>query len=69
MELVLGLAIVIINYIDLAHVRILPGGHQEAYFVLGLLIAVGSGWWFGWFDRTPDPDEIRRQYQRDRDRK
>ena len=68
-ELLVGLAIVIINYIDLANVRILPGGHQEAYFVLGLVIAAGSTWWFGWFDRTPDPAEIRRQYQRDKDGK
>ena len=65
-QVVFGLAIVVINYIDYANVRLLPGGHQEIYFVLGIMIAAGSVWWFGWFDRSPDPDEIRRQYQRNR---
>ena len=52
--LLLGLAIVVINYVDLGGAHILPGGHQEGYFFLGLLIAGTSTWWFGWFDRAPD---------------
>ena len=61
-QLVVGIAIVAINYIDYADLRILPGGHSELYFLLGLVIAGGSIWWFGWFDRTPSAEEIRRQY-------
>lgn len=31
---------------------LLPGGHNEAYLMLGIAAAVSSTWWFGWFDRT-----------------
>ncbi len=31
---------------------LLPGGHNEAYLMLGIATAVSSTWWFGWFDRT-----------------
>ena len=68
-ELVLGFAIIFINYVDYANMRLLPGGHQEGYFVLGMVIAAGSLWWFGWFDRTPTPDEVRREFKRERDQK
>lgn len=63
---VLGVAIVIINYIDYDNVRILPGGHQEAYFLLGMVIAGLSSWWFGAFDRQPSPEDIRREMDRQR---
>lgn len=52
--LVLGLLIVLVNYaINLGGVPpwVLPGGHNEGYLVLGLVIAGASMWWFGWFDR------------------
>lgn len=65
-QLVLGVAIVAINYIDYADLRILPGGHNELYFLLGIVIAGGSIWWFGWFDRTPTAEEIRRQFSQER---
>ncbi|MEO7557061.1 MAG: hypothetical protein ABIV94_10725 [Acidimicrobiales bacterium] len=64
LELVVGIAIVIVNYIDYADVSILPGGHQEVYLILGVAIAAGSMWWFGAFDREPTPDDIRRLYER-----
>lgn len=63
---VLGLAIVLVNFLDVDGVSILPGGHQEAYFLLGILVAGSSVWWFGAFDRDPDPAEIRREIERQR---
>lgn len=62
LQLIVGLAIIVLNYADYWDVNLLPGGHQEIYFVLGLLLAGGSIWWFGWFDRSPSPEEIRRLY-------
>lgn len=64
--LVVGVAIVVVNYVDYDGLRLLPGGHQEYYFLLGLAIAATSTWWFGAFDRSPSPDEIRRQYSQRR---
>lgn len=49
-QVAFGLAIVVVNYVDYANVRILPGGHQEGYFVLGLVIAGAATWWLGLFD-------------------
>ena len=65
-ELVIGVAIVVINYVDYADLRILPGGHNELYFLLGMFIAGGAMWWFGWFDRKPSAEEIRRQFDQQR---
>ena len=59
--IVAGAALVIINYADYS-AHILPGGHQEGYFLLGIVIAASSSWWFGAFDREPSPEEIRRAY-------
>lgn len=53
-ELVVGILLVLGNYAEEFGTNLLPGGHQELYFLLGLLIAGGSMWWFGWFDR-PKP--------------
>lgn len=50
-EVVLGVALIVVNYIQY-EVPILPGGHSELYFVAGLLIVGGSLWWFGAFDRS-----------------
>lgn len=61
-ELLAGVAIIVINYLDYS-LTILPGGHNEGYFLLGLLLAAGSMWWFGALDRPPSADEIRRQYR------
>ena len=41
----LGATMVIANYAAL-----LPGGHKEAYFFVGMPLAVASTWWFGLFD-------------------
>lgn len=61
-----GVGVVIINYLDYDNLRILPGGHNEGYFILGIAIAATSLWWFGAFDRDPDPEEIRREMARQR---
>ena len=42
---VIGLTMVFANYASL-----LPGGHKEAYFFVGMLLAGASTWWFGLFD-------------------
>lgn len=64
--LVLGVAIVVINYIDYDNVQLLPGGHKEAYFLLGIIIAGLSSWWFGALDRQPSAEDIRREMDRQR---
>ena len=46
----LGVAIVTVNYLDSGAVSVLPGGHQELYFVLGALVAGVGSWWLGLFD-------------------
>lgn len=61
-----GVALIVVNYIDYSGSSLLPGGHQEAYFLLGILVAASSIWWFGWFDRQPSPEEIRAAYDRTR---
>jgi hypothetical protein len=50
--IVIGLGIVIVNYLDYADLELLPGGHNEGYFFLGGLIAVAGSWWTGLFDRV-----------------
>jgi hypothetical protein len=40
--------------------------YLEVYFVVGVLIAALSLWWFGAFDREPTPEEVRRPYDRQR---
>lgn len=44
-QAIVGATMVIGNYAAL-----LPGGHKEAYFVVGMILAVASTWWFGAFD-------------------
>lgn len=46
-----GLALVVVNYLDYGDRALLPGGHQEGYFLLGLAIALSGSWWLGLFDR------------------
>jgi len=48
---VAGVGLIIFNYAEELGSRVLPGGHQEAYFALGMVIALTSSWWFGLFDR------------------
>lgn len=49
--LAVGLAIVVLNYLEELELNTMPGPHSEGYFLLGLAIAAWSTWWFGWFDR------------------
>lgn len=49
-ELLLGVAVIAVNYAQY-ETAILPGGHNELYFLVGLGIGAGSLWWFGAFDR------------------
>jgi hypothetical protein len=39
-----GLLVVLVNYGAELGLDVMPGGHQEAYFLLGLFIA-GAGTW------------------------
>ncbi|MEO7443836.1 MAG: hypothetical protein ABIW46_09935 [Acidimicrobiales bacterium] len=47
----LGLLLVIMNYAQDFDVVLLPGGHNELYFLLGIAVAAGGTWWLGAFDR------------------
>lgn len=50
---VLGVAIAVANdgMLIAEDLRLLPGGHQELYLILALLVAGGSTWFLGVFDR------------------
>lgn len=44
----LGIVIIALNYaMDVSDVVVLPGGHQELYFGLGVLLALGGLWFTG----------------------
>jgi hypothetical protein len=49
----LGVGIAVTNDVMLfgASTTLLPGGHNELYLVLGIIVAGSSLWWFGWLDR------------------
>ncbi len=49
--LTVGLAIVVLNYLEELELNAMPGPHSEGYFLLGIAVAAWSTWWFGWFDR------------------
>lgn len=34
---------------------LLPGGHSEAYLLLGVAVAAYGAWWLGLFDRPSSP--------------
>lgn len=46
-QIAVGVVLIVVNYIDYGGSSLLPGGHQEAYFLLGILVAASSIWWFG----------------------
>lgn len=48
---VTGLAVVVVNYLEHFNVGWMPGGHREAYFVLGLVVAAFGAWFLAVFDR------------------
>lgn len=52
-----GVALVLANYAQDFGPRVLPGGHNELYFLLGIVIAGTGSWWLGVFDR---PESQRR---------
>lgn len=41
-----------VNYGEELNLHLLPGGHKEAYVVLGLVMAASGTWWLGLFDRN-----------------
>ncbi len=65
-QVIVGVASIIVNYVDYGRTSLLPGGHQELYFVAGLLVAGSSIWWFGWFDRQPSPEAVRAAFEQAR---
>lgn len=50
-QVVLGAVLVVLNYAQDFGPILLPGGHSELYFLLGLVIAGTGTWWLGAFDR------------------
>ncbi len=47
-----GITVVILNQIMLGgSISLLPGRHSVLYLMLGVVIALYSTRWFGWFDR------------------
>lgn len=51
MIMALGVAIILINYLDSGAISVLPRGHQEAYFFLGVVVTGAGTWWLGLFDQ------------------
>lgn len=49
--LLMGLTIIIINYWAEFGADFVPGGHQLGYFMLGMVVAGSSAWWFGLVDK------------------
>jgi hypothetical protein len=49
--LALGVLVVLVNYAEEFEIHLMPGGHSEAYFLLGIVVAVWGTWWLGVFDR------------------
>ncbi len=50
-QVAIGLLAVLVNYGAELGLDVMPGGHKEAYFLLGLFIAGSGTWWLGVFDR------------------
>ncbi|MCZ7537219.1 MAG: hypothetical protein M5T61_15790 [Acidimicrobiia bacterium] len=49
-----GLTVFVLNDLAWFDVRVMPGGHNELYAVVAVVIAASSLWWFGAFDRPPE---------------
>ncbi len=47
----IAVGVAVVNYLAYAGVEVLPGGHNELYFILGVLVATFGSWWTGLFDR------------------
>lgn len=48
---VLGVLLIVVNYAEHMNLRWMPGGHREAYFALGIVIAALGAWFLAAFDR------------------
>lgn len=48
----LGITIAVVNDLAVFDIRVMPGGHNELYLVLALLVAGGGTWFLGIFDRS-----------------
>lgn len=48
-QIVAGLALVVLHY-GLG-IQVLPGGHNDGWMLLGIIVAAGGTWWLGVFDR------------------
>lgn len=44
-------AAIVVNYFASVGIELLPDGHKELYFYLGLLVACVGSWWTGLYDR------------------
>jgi len=54
-QVVLGVALIVLNYAQDFGPVLLPGGHNELYFLAGLVVAAAGTWWLGVFDRPERP--------------
>ena len=50
----LGLGLAVVNYGEEFDLPLMRGGHKEAHFLIGLLIAAAGTWWLGRFGRAGD---------------
>ena len=46
----LGLVVAVVNDLELFGINLMPGGHNELYLLLALVIAGGGTWFLGLFD-------------------
>lgn len=51
LSVAVGISIVVVNDLAYGDLTLLPGGHSELYFALGLAVAASGSWWLGLFDR------------------
>lgn len=48
---ILGVGVIVVNYGEHMNLGWMPGGHNELYFFLGLVIAALGAWFLAAFDR------------------
>ena len=48
---VLGVVLIVVNYAEHMKLGWMPGGHKEAYFAVGIVIAALGAWFLAAFDR------------------
>lgn len=47
----LGVALILVNYAEQFNLGLMPGGHNEAYFILGVAMGALGAWFLAVFDR------------------